>query len=133
MDEAVAMERKPAMEQYRAFRKTQITSQRADVESISSPTSRHFAHSVGGVLPSAVLLTITGERVGRVIALDQPRLLVGRTHAAQVRIDDANVSRKHAEIVAQNGVFLLMDLGSTNPTKVNGQAIRSPWALMKAT
>jgi Ca-activated chloride channel family protein len=56
-------------------------------------------------------------------------MTLGRTHAARVRIDDANVSRRHAEIVAQNGVFLLMDLGSTNPTTVNGQPISKPWTL----
>ena len=128
-DEAGALERRPSVEQYRVFRKTQITSLRIDEETTSSPTSRHFAHAVGGALPSATLLTITGDDAGRRVALDQPRMILGRTHAAQVRIDDANVSRRHAEIVAQNGVFLLMDLGSTNPTTVNGQPILKPWTL----
>ncbi|MEP7123847.1 MAG: FHA domain-containing protein [Byssovorax sp.] len=128
-DEAGALQRRPSAEQYRVFRKTQITSLRSDAESTSSPTSRHFAHAVGGALPRATLLTITGDDAGKRIALDQPRMTLGRTHAAQVRIDDANVSRRHAEIVAQNGVFLLIDLGSTNPTTVNGQAISKPWTL----
>ena len=41
---------------------------------------------------------------GRLIPLDQPRLVLGRTHAAQERMSDANVSQRHAEIAAQNGI-----------------------------
>lgn len=128
-DEAGALERRPSVEQYRVFRKTQITSLRSDVESISSPSSRHFASRVSGSLPTAVLLILSGNDAGRLVPLDQPRVILGRTHAAQVRISDANVSRRHAEIVAQNGTFLLVDLGSTNPTKVNGSPIVKPWPL----
>jgi Ca-activated chloride channel homolog len=128
-DEAGALERRPSVEQYRVFRKTQITSHMTDVESTASPTSLRYAQSVGGALPNAALVIVAGDDAGRRVALDQPRMTVGRTPAAQVRIVDANVSRRHAEIVAQGGTFLVNDLGSTNPTKVNGQAIVRPWPL----
>ncbi len=126
-DEAAALQRKPNVEQYRVFRKTQITSLGAsDSLEVSSPTSIRYSQSIGGVLPDAALVVIVGEDVGRRIPLDRPRMVLGRTRAAQVQIEDINVSRQHAVILAQNGAFLLMDLGSTNPTRVNGECLVEP-------
>jgi Ca-activated chloride channel family protein len=124
-DEAAALQRKPSAEQYRVFRKAQIASDRG-IESEPSPTSLRYSRSIGGALPDAALVVTIGEDTGRRISLDQPRMVIGRTSAAQVQIADANVSRQHAAILAQDGVFLLMDLGSTNPTRLNGENLLKP-------
>jgi Ca-activated chloride channel family protein len=129
-DEAAALQRKPNVEQYRVFRKTQITSLGAsDAVAESSPTSLRYSQRVGGALPNAALVVIVGDDAGRRIRLDQPRMVIGRTPAAQVQIEHAHVSRQHAVILAQNGVFLLMDLGSTNPTLINEEHLVKPWPL----
>ena len=129
-DEAAALQRKPNVEQYRVFRKTQITSLGAsDAVAESSPTSLRYSQRVGGALPDAALVVLVGDDVGRRIPLDQPRMVLGRTPAAQVQIDNASVSRQHAAILAQSGAFLLMDLGSTNPTLINGAHLVKPWPL----
>jgi adenylate cyclase len=41
-----------------------------------------------------------------------------------VFINEHSISRKHASIVQENGEFFLVDLGSKNGTKVNGQIVK---------
>ena len=45
--------------------------------------------------------------------------VIGRAAEADLRLNDPGVSRRHAEIRYENGVFLLIDLGSTNGVRVN--------------
>ena len=44
-----------------------------------------------------------------------------------VFINEHSISRKHASIVRENGDFYLVDLGSKNGTKVNGQIVKRQW------
>jgi pSer/pThr/pTyr-binding forkhead associated (FHA) protein len=46
-----------------------------------------------------------------------------------VVLDDANVSRRHAELRPSGGSWIVVDLGSTNGVKVNGRAISGPQSL----
>ena len=39
-------------------------------------------------------------------------------------IDDANVSRQHAEVRPRGGSWVLNDLGSTNGSSVNGRRVQ---------
>ncbi len=50
-------------------------------------------------------------------------LLIGRDPANGLRLNHETVSRLHAELSAQNGRWVLRDLGSTNGTCVNGQRL----------
>ncbi len=70
----------------------------------------------GGGLGVGTLIMPAGDRMplaGRVIT-------VGRLPDSGIPINDANVSRRHAEFRAQGTSFVIADLGSTNGTKVNG-------------
>ena len=40
-----------------------------------------------------------------------------------ITLHDANVSRNHAEVRPSDSGYVLVDLGSTNGTKVNGQRV----------
>ncbi len=52
--------------------------------------------------------------------LSQTRMMtVGRQEGVHLLVDEATVSRRHAEISYANGQFILHDLGSTNGTFVN--------------
>jgi pSer/pThr/pTyr-binding forkhead associated (FHA) protein len=52
---------------------------------------------------------------GRRYAVDKDRFVIGRgTSGTDLRIDDTNVSRKHVLIERSNGMFFMVDLGSTN-------------------
>jgi pSer/pThr/pTyr-binding forkhead associated (FHA) protein len=54
---------------------------------------------------------------------DDP-VTIGRMPECEVVLSDQNVSRRHAEVRRQNGEFVVVDLGSTNGTRVNGTGIR---------
>jgi HD-GYP domain-containing protein (c-di-GMP phosphodiesterase class II) len=48
------------------------------------------------------------------------QLRVGRTPNLEIVLDEASVSRRHAEVVHSEEGWVLRDLGSTNGTRVNG-------------
>jgi len=52
-------------------------------------------------------------------------VLIGRSAATEVQIDDPSVSGCHAQLVYCAGVYTLTDLKSTNGTRVNGQYIKT--------
>ena len=60
---------------------------------------------------------------GRTELLGSGGAVLGRSREADVVLDDANVSRKHAEIRPSGGSWTVRDLGSTNGVKVNGRRI----------
>lgn len=69
--------------------------------------------------PQMALLLPDGRRV----ALGAGINVVGRDRAADVRIDDPSVSRRHARIVIEGGQVALEDLESKNGTRVGGAAV----------
>jgi hypothetical protein len=60
----------------------------------------------------------------RSIPVEGGTLTIGRGASNGLALDDGRVSRRHARLVARDGLLILTDLGSTNGTRVNGQAIR---------
>jgi hypothetical protein len=55
--------------------------------------------------------------------------VVGRSRDCEIVLDDAGISRRHAEIRPGPEGWTVEDLGSTNGVLVNGQAIRGPQSL----
>lgn len=53
----------------------------------------------------------------------QGRVLIGRAREADFRIEDPQVSRRHATVFWSNGDLTIRDLDSTNGTIVNGRPI----------
>ena len=52
---------------------------------------------------------------------------IGRSHGNDIHLADERVSRHHARIELQQGVFVISDLDSANGTFVNGQRIQTHW------
>ena len=65
----------------------------------------------------------------RRLTLGAETLVIGRSADNAIVFDDPNVSRRHAEISATGGGWVVKDLGSTNGTKVNGTIIAGERAL----
>jgi hypothetical protein len=60
---------------------------------------------------------------GRTELLGSAGATLGRSREADIVLDDANVSRKHAEVRPSGGSWTVRDLGSTNGVKVNGRRL----------
>src|SRR5258708_19119372 len=61
---------------------------------------------------------------GKEIALGTGIITCGRTADNTIAFpSDSNVSRYHAEIEERDGEYLLIDLGSSNGTTLNGQKV----------
>ncbi|NUM34281.1 MAG: FHA domain-containing protein [Candidatus Brocadiae bacterium] len=69
------------------------------------------------------LVILSGERGGEEIPLAQPKICIGRDRSCDIFLDVQEISKRHAQIEIKEGVFTLLDLKSTNKTKVNGQPI----------
>lgn len=67
---------------------------------------------------------------GRRLVVGAHSLVIGRLPECDLVLSDPNVSRRHAEIrPAGNGRYELVDLGSTNGTRVNGVMAREAQSL----
>lgn len=75
------------------------------------------------------LVIAEGKEAGREFEFDQATVLIGRTTECDVILYETGVSRKHAEISEEAGGFFIQDLGSSNGTRVNGEAISGRQAL----
>jgi hypothetical protein len=91
-----------------------------------------------GALPPLATLKFTqspdGSRVGEVVPVSQFPFKIGRgsTEPNELRLDeDTSVSRRHATITFENGVFYLSDENSSNGTAVEGKRLppRTPTEL----
>jgi hypothetical protein len=61
-----------------------------------------------------------GEKHG----VSKDRFVIGRgKQSSDLTLKDPNVSRQHAMIEYQNGVYFMVDMGSTNGVEYNGQRI----------
>jgi pSer/pThr/pTyr-binding forkhead associated (FHA) protein len=74
---------------------------------------------------SRAVLVVGGRRV----LVPPPGAVLGRSRDCDIVLDDAGVSRRHAEIRPTEDEWVLADLGSTNGVRVNGRALRSKHAL----
>jgi FHA domain len=72
----------------------------------------------------ASLWVISGSRAGQSVGVTG-ELVIGRDNA-DLTIDDAEVSRRHAAVRLEGGQLEVEDLGSANGTFVNGSRIEGP-------
>jgi hypothetical protein len=69
--------------------------------------------------PEIVTLTLDG----RAHPITSSSVVIGRSRECDIRVVDGNASRRHAEVVEVDETYVIVDLGSTNGTELNGRRI----------
>jgi hypothetical protein len=96
------------------------------------PTEKRWARIVFGTVEAVSGFTVRLRRAWQAERLPKlllPRpdnpypLRIGRDPASGLRLSHETVSRVHAELRRQGGLWVLRDLGSTNGTTVNGRRV----------
>jgi Protein of unknown function (DUF3662)/FHA domain len=67
------------------------------------------------------LVTLTVD--GHDYPVTSRRVVLGRSRECDIRVPDANVSRRHAELRQEGATYWIVDLDSTNGTELNGRRI----------
>jgi FHA domain len=78
-----------------------------------------------GITGPALVVRSGGGIAGQPFQPTGAKTLIGRSPECDIFLDDVTVSRRHAEIVRENDVFTIRDLGSLNGTYVNRKRIES--------
>src|SRR5947208_6870400 len=86
---------------------------------------RHFQETrASGIINVAVLMVVKGSCPGQLVELVGERMVMGRHPSCQIVLDNAAVSRNHAQILESHGTYYLEDLRSRNGTLLNGKKIQ---------
>lgn len=70
-----------------------------------------------------MLIIKSGPGTGSTFLLDEPVTTVGRHPDSGVFLDDITVSRRHAELIRDENIFLVKDVGSLNGTYLNRERV----------
>lgn len=71
----------------------------------------------------AYLVVREGNDQGKQVALGRQQIVIGRSLKNAVQLADETVSRQHARLEYEAGGHVIVDLGSTNGTYVNGKRV----------
>ena len=83
-----------------------------------------FGDSQGPKKEEPCFIVIAGGTVGMMYKLTKNDIYIGRATDAEIRVDDEGVSRRHARVSITPGQqVILVDLGSTNGSYVNGNKV----------
>ncbi|MBD2894965.1 FHA domain-containing protein FhaB/FipA [Actinomadura nitritigenes] len=72
------------------------------------------------------LVVVQGERAGTVIDLTGVPITIGRANDATLVVTDDYASSRHARLYAQDGQWIVEDLGSTNGTYLGRTKVTRP-------
>jgi pSer/pThr/pTyr-binding forkhead associated (FHA) protein len=104
-------------------------------EDASLPTAAPAA-PVARPQPPRLLATLEvlseGPTQGQRYRLDRPTIQLGRGPHNDIRLDNDSVSGTHASLVQRGGRWLLLDLGSRNGSRVDGELVREQCELPSA-
>jgi pSer/pThr/pTyr-binding forkhead associated (FHA) protein len=111
-----------------AFGSVQASIVALDATRPSAPVVSPEADDVGATtvraaLPKYALRAQSGRMLGRNHPLTGATI-VGRAPDCQLRLEDSNLSRKHAKLIPTNDGVVIEDLGSTNGSFHNGKRVQ---------
>ena len=70
---------------------------------------------------AAVLVAVEGELTGAIFAICPGRNELGRAETSDVVLPSIKISRSHAVVICEDGVFAIAPRSDRNPTRVNGE------------
>lgn len=91
------------------------------------PTAMGFDESAGAIVVR------WSDASGGGVALFREPFFIGRGAECRVRFYDPLVSRKHARVYPEDGIWMIEDLGSRNGTLLDARRIEKPMALAEAS
>lgn len=71
----------------------------------------------------AVLVGMSSSVKGRKFELDRDEIFIGRSSQNEISLDDGSISGRHCSIQRSGRKYTLVDLGSTNGTRLNGAPV----------
>lgn len=71
----------------------------------------------------AVLIGMSAQVKGQKYPLEFEEVFLGRNPQNHISIDDSSISGRHCSVMRDGHKYTLVDLGSTNGTRLNGSAI----------
>lgn len=97
------------------------------------PSSPHPTHTVSPTRlvtsePEGAPPTLVAHGGQRIVLTGSP-VVLGRHADCDLVLQDEQASRRHAQVEPGPGGFVLVDLGSTNGTLLNGERVEQPVAL----
>lgn len=101
----------------------------SDTRSLTDPTSVNripvlSIEDAAGTMPPCLILSRDGAKL-KEFALEEKKVLLGRSDFADVVIEDPFVSKLHATILTYSDALVLLDLNSANGTTVNSVQVSS--------
>ncbi|WP_413288778.1 diguanylate cyclase [Bdellovibrio sp. HCB337] len=90
---------------------------------VTSDTFKGRIQAADGAPPVIVVLIGPPGYVGKQYPIANNDIVIGRSVETQVYIDDKSLSRSHAKFAIVGSEVSIIDLGSTNKTIVNGNAL----------
>ena len=68
-----------------------------------------------------VLVAVDGELEGQIFAVCDGENRLGRASDCEIEMSSKKISREHAKVIHQDGVFAIMPLSDQNPTILNDE------------
>ena len=88
------------------------------------PQMQQHAPPMTAPIQPAFVAVLTAIYQGERTAVNKEKFIIGRgRQTSDLTIKDPNVSRQHAMVEFQNGVYYMVDLGSTNGVEYQGQRV----------
>jgi pSer/pThr/pTyr-binding forkhead associated (FHA) protein len=106
---------------------TGVTREAAAVSPLSERDRTRATTRLPQPAPGRYLAVPDGDEVA-LVPLREPTTRLGRSHTADVVLEDASVSRRHALIVRRDARSVLLDDRSLNGIHVNGERV-TEWSL----
>ena len=86
--------------------------------------SRRFqprAGAAAGASARARLVVLNSNLAGLDFQITKPEVVLGRTEDNDIVVNHRSISRNHAKVVLEGESYKIIDLGSANGVRVNGE------------